>query len=143
MRTSLLVCASHTPLQHWNLPFIDFNRSSPTGKWPEGRENWRLIKLRDYHFSSWKSCCIVKDILVLNCRKCVLFLSAYSDKKVLNGSNQSHVSNIAARHEVPTTSWNIFFKAWVRSCQSVRPLKNFCINQFRAMQEVILPNLKY
>ena len=28
------------------------------------------MKLTDYHFSLWKNCCIIKDILVLNCRKC-------------------------------------------------------------------------
>ena len=38
------------------------------------------------------------------------FLSTYSNKKVLHGFDESHVSNIPVRYEVQTTSGNTFFK---------------------------------
>ena len=39
-----------------------------------------------------------------------MFTSRYSNKNVLHGSNQSHISNIAARYEVPPTWGNTFFQ---------------------------------
>ena len=50
---------------------------------------------------------------MLNCKNYVLFPYTYSNQKILHGSNQSHVSNISDRYEVPTTSGNIFIKTRV------------------------------
>ena len=46
-----------------------------------------------------------------SCQENVIFLSTYSNKKASrHGPNQIHISNIAARYEVPTTSGNTFLK---------------------------------
>ena len=63
----------------------------------------------------WTSFCIIKEILVLIGRKCVVFLSKFSNKRVLHGSDQSHASNITAKYEVPRTAGNTVFKACIGS----------------------------
>ena len=42
------------------------------GKWAEGRKNLGLTKLSDYYFRLRKSCCIIKDVLLVKGKKCFL-----------------------------------------------------------------------